>query len=238
MDKIEIIYQNKNLLAINKPAGLVVYSKDPERNSVMKVLLSDFPEIAEVGEKPRHGMIHRLDKDTSGILLIAKNEEAFRFFTKQFKKRKVVKKYTALSFGKFKRDRGIIQTLIGRSPKHRTQQKVFSLFALNRKGKKRAITFFKVIGRYKKKDQDYTLLEVEIKTGRTHQIRVHLKYLGYPIVGDQTYRFRNQEKESLQRQFLHASFLKIPLLNNKIKTIESSLPEDLNSFLEKINEVS
>ncbi len=232
---MKIIYQGKDLLVVDKPAGFVVYSKDSERESVMKKLLKDFPDLKKVGKKPRYGMVHRLDKDTSGILLVAKNEKAFSFFKKQFKKRKVIKKYTALSFGNIKQERGIIKTLIGRSPKNRTQKKAFPLVALNRKGKKRAVSKFKVLKRFQKGDQKYSLLEVEIKTGRTHQIRVHLKYLGYPVVGDQTYRFRKQKKE-LDRQFLHASFLKISLLNNKMKEFKSDLPGKLKTFLKELNE--
>ncbi len=238
MDKIKIIYQNENLLVINKPAGLVVYSEDQDRKSVMKQLLEQFPVLKKTGKAPRYGMIHRLDKGTSGILLIAKNEKAFSFFTKQFRKRNVTKKYTALVFGNLKRKSGIIKTLIGRSTKHRTQQRAFSLFSLNRKGKKRAVTLFQTKKHFLKDKQEYTLLEVNIKTGRTHQIRVHLKYLGYPIVGDQTYRFRDQKKEDLKRQFLHASFLKIPLLDKEKKVFKSSLPQDLDNFLKNLNEVS
>ena len=233
MNKMEAIYQDKNVLVVNKPIGLVVFSDD-EPETIMTLLLEEFPELKNVGGEPRYGAVHRLDRDTTGILLIAKTENAFSFFQKQFKERKVVKKYTALVAGHIKQDKGIIKTLIGRALKDRTKQKAFSLFEA-KPGRREAITEYKALKYFTKGNKKYTLLEVNIKTGRTHQIRVHLNYIGYPIIGDQTYKFRKQS-DKLGRQFLHAGFLKINLPDKKTKEFISGLPDDLNQYLKSLNE--
>jgi len=235
MNKIEIVYQDENVLAINKPSEIVVFSdEEKETETVMTLLLEEFPELKNVGEEPRHGAVHRLDRDTTGILLIAKNNQSLSFFQKQFKERKVVKRYIALVAGHIKQKKGIIKTLIGRSLKDRKKQKAFSLFE-SKKGRREAITEYKVLKHLSKGNKKYTLLEVEIKTGRKHQIRVHLTHIGYPIVGDKTYKFRKQS-DKLARQFLHAGFLRINLPNNKTEEFASSLPKDLNQYLENLNE--
>jgi len=233
MNKIKVVYQDKNVLVIDKPSEIVVFS-DEEKETVMTLLLEEFPELKNVGEEPRYGAAHRLDQDTTGLLLIAKNNQSLSFLQKQFKERKVVKKYIALVAGQVKQEKGIIKTLIGRAFKNRTKQKAFSLFE-SKKGRREAITNYKVLKYFSKGSKKYTLLEVGIKTGRRHQIRVHLAYIGYPIIGDKTYKFRKQS-DKLGRQFLHASFLKINLPNNKIKEFTSGLPEDLNQYLKNLNE--
>lgn len=197
---MEIIYEDENLLVINKPAG--INADDFEKR------------------------IHRLDKDTSGILLIAKNEKALDFFQKQFQNGTVVKKYLALVSGSPSSVGGEIETLIGRSKKDGRKQQVYLLNEpdAQRKGLRKAVTKYKII----KKFEDYTLLEVQPKTGRKHQIRCHLAYLGHPIAGDKIYGFKNQlVLKGLTRQFLHASYLKIKLPNGRIKEFKSELPEDL-----------
>ena len=233
MNKIKVVYQDENVLVVNKPVGLVVFS-DEEKETIMTILLEEFPELKNVGEDPRYGAVHRLDRDTTGLLLIAKTDQSLSFLQRQFKERKVVKKYIALVVGHVKREKGIIKTLIGRSLKDRTKQRAFSLFEL-KKGRREAITEYKVLKRYFKGNKKYTLLEVGIKTGRRHQIRVHLSHIGYPIVGDKTYKFRKQS-DKLERQFLHAGFLKINLPNNQVKEFTSDLPEDLNQYLKNFNE--
>jgi len=233
MNKIKVIYQDENVLVVDKPIELVVFSDD-EPKTIMTLLSEEFPELKNVGEDPRYGAVHRLDRDTTGILLIAKTEQAFSFFQKQFKERKVVKKYIALVAGHVKQEKGTIKTLIGRALKNRTKQKAYSLFEA-KPGRREAITEYKVLKYFIKGNKKYTLLEVNIKTGRTHQIRVHLNYIGYPIIGDQTYKFRKQS-DKLERQFLHAGFLKINLPDNKTKEFVSSLPDDLNQYLKSLNE--
>ena len=233
MNKIKVIYQDENVLVIDKPSGVVVFSDDEEK-TIMTLLLEEFPELKKVGEDPRYGMVHRLDRDTTGILLIAKNDQSLSFLQKQFKERKVVKKYIALVVGHVKQETRTIKTLIGRSPKDRTKQKAFSLFEL-KTGRREAITECKVLKYFSKGSKKYTLLEVRIKTGRKHQIRVHLTHIGYPIVGDKIYKFRKQS-DKLERQFLHSGFLKINLPSNQEKEFTSDLPEDLNQYLKTLNE--
>ncbi len=175
--------------------------------------------------------VHRLDKDTSGINLFAKNQEALIFFQKQFKNRKVEKRYTALAVGKVKENKGTIETLIGRSKKDGKKQKVY-LFNEpgSLEGKRRAITEYKVIKRLK----DYTLLQVMPKTGRKHQIRCHMAYLGHPVAGDKVYGFKGQLcPKELLRHFLHASYIKIKLPNGEYKEFNSELPKDLEKCLPK-----
>jgi len=216
--EFNIIYENNDLLVIDKPAGI---------NS------DDFPK-----------RVHRLDKNTSGILLVAKNDRTLEFLQKQFENRKVVKKYLALVVGNLKAEKGIIETLIGRSPGDRRKQKAYLSNGPDVEGKRTAITQYKVLerfGNYTEKNnslpkkQNYDLIEVEPKTGRKHQIRTHLAYLNHPIAGDKLYGFKNQPcPKNLKRQFLHAGYLKIELPNGEIKEFESSLPDELNKVLEEL----
>jgi len=173
-------------------------------------------------------LIHRLDKDTSGILLIAKDENALSFFQKQFKERKVEKKYIALVCGKIIEKSGEIKTLISRKG---IKQEASPLCGPKKADSRTAETFWKVIKRY----EEYTLIEASPKTGRKHQVRVHLAHLGFPIVGDKLYSFKNQKSpKDLQRQFLHASELKIGLLSGDVKNFQSDLPEELKQIIKTL----
>ena len=204
---LKIIYEDNDVLVVDKPAGVVVTDIYPDLNKA-----------------------HRLDKDTSGVLLIAKSEKALIFLQKQFKQRSVEKKYIALVVGNVKNNQGIIETLIGRSKKQGTKQKVYLTTDPDSEGKREAITEYRVLERFK----DYTLLEVFPKTGRTHQIRVHLAYINHPIVGDKKYGFKNQPcPKELKRQFLHANYLKIKLSNTEPKELNSELAQDLKLCLQK-----
>jgi 23S rRNA pseudouridine1911/1915/1917 synthase len=199
---MKVIYEDGDLLVVDKPAG---------------VNADDIPK-----------RVHRLDKDTSGVLLIAKNDKALEFFQKQFKERKVEKKYLALVVGEIKEKWGAIETLIGRSPKDRRKQRVYLPHDPEAKGKREAVTEYRVLKKFK----NYTLVEVIPKTGRKHQIRAHFAYLGHPIAGDKLYGFKNQPcPKGLNRQFLHASYLKIRFPDGKTKEFESELPEDLKSVI-------
>ena len=202
---MRVIYEDENLQVLDKPAGI------------------------DVDNIPRR--VHRLDKDTSGILLVAKNDKALEFFQKQFKERKVEKKYLCLVVGNLKNKEGEIKTLLGRSPKDRRKQKVFLPQEPGALGKREAITKYKVLERFK----NYDLIEVEPKTGRKHQIRAHFSYLGHPIAGDKMYGFKNQPcPRNLKRQFLHASYLKIKLANGEFKEFNSELPSDLKLCLQNL----
>src|SRR3989344_187649 len=222
---LKILYQDQDVLALDKLANVVVF---PEIQITSHTLIDDilerFPEVKQVGEAPRYGIVHRLDKDTSGILLVAKTTEALIFLQKQFKNREVEKKYIALATGAVKDDRGTIHTLIGRAKSDPRKQAAHSLGYNGKTGLREAITDYKVLERF----ASYTLLEVRIKTGRKHQIRCHLAYIHHPIAGDRLYGFKDSPlPEGLTRQFLHASYLKIALPSGQMKEFNSDLPEDL-----------
>ena len=244
--KLKIIYEDNDLLVIDKPAGMIVFPEGAgippgrgEEKTLIDLLLEKYPELKNVGKTPRYGIIHRLDKDTSGILLVAKNNKSLIFSQKQFKDRRVEKRYIALVIGNIKGKQGIIKTLIGRAPKNRKKQKAYLFNEPNAKGKREAITEYKVITRlrqcYGGQERYYTLVEVFPKTGRKHQIRCHLFYLGHPIAGDKIYAFKNQLfPEGLNRQFLHASYIKVKLVSGETKEFKSALPEDLEKILKKL----
>lgn len=199
---MKIIHEDENVQVYDKPAG---------------INCDDFEK-----------RIHRLDKDTSGIFLVAKNEKALEFFQKQFQERKVEKKYLALVVGNLKNKEGEIKTLLGRSPKDRRIQKAYLAHEPQAEGKREAVTRYKVLQRFK----DYDLIEVKPETGRKHQIRAHFAYLGHPIAGDKLYGFKNQPcPKGLKRQFLHASYIKIELPNGEIKEFQSELPNELKTKL-------
>lgn len=202
--KFDVVYEDEDLLVIDKPAGL--NSDDFEKR------------------------IHRLDKDTSGVLLIAKNDKALEFFQKQFQERKVEKKYIALVVGHLKNSEGVVKTLLGRSPGDKRKQKVFLAQDPEVASKREAETEYRVLREFK----DYTMIEAVPKTGRKHQIRAHMAYIGHPIAGDKLYGFKNQPcPEGLKRQFLHAEYLKIQMLDGSIKEFRADLENDLKEFLNK-----
>ena len=225
--ELNIIYKDQDVIVINKPAGILVHpTKTSRGETVTKKLLKQFPELKGVGEdQNRPGIVHRLDKDTSGILIIARNQKAFKHLKNQFKKRLVQKTYLVLVHGVIKDDRGRIEKGIKRSQKSSQKRRVDFLG-------KEAITNFKVIRRFK----DFTLIKAYPKTGRTHQIRVHLASIGHPVAGDKLYKFKRQKKISnLSRQFLHAQKLKITLPSGKPKIWISPLPKDLKSIINTLN---
>lgn len=224
--ELKILFEDENLICLEKPSGIAVYS-------FMKVLLKEFPSLRNVGTAPRYGLIHRLDRETSGILLIAKDSKALKFLQKQFKEKTVLKKYLALVVGKVKKEKGEIETLIGRSKKDRKKQATFLPLSpqAQGKGKRWAKTLFKL----KKRFADYSLLELMPETGRRHQIRVHLAFIGHPITGDKIYGFKNQVcPKNLKRLFLHASYLKIKNPKGKFIEIKSNLPENLKEVLKNL----
>jgi len=203
--EFKILYEDEDVLVIDKPAGMVA---------------DDIPR-----------RVHRLDKDTSGVLLIAKNDKALEFLQKQFEDREVKKKYLALTIGNLKNEEGIIETLLGRSPGDGRKQKVYLPGEPNSTEKREAVTKYKVLRRFK----DYDLIEVEPQTGRKHQIRTHLAYLGHPVVGDKLYGFKGQIcPKNLKRQFLHANYLKITLPNGSKKEFKSELPNELKLCLQNL----
>ncbi len=238
---IKIIYEDNDVLVVDKPAGMVVFNEKtntPDASGVFSnpdtlidQLIKQRSELKQAGEAPRYGIVHRLDKDTSGILLVAKSTESLIFLQKQFINRRVEKKYLCLVEGSIKQDSGEIKTLIARSSRDPRKQTVYQLNEPAPKSARGAITEYKVLQRY----NSYTLLEVDIKTGRRHQIRCHLSYLQHPIVGDKLYSFKNSKSpEGLARQFLHAKYLKIQTPNGKTQEFQSNLPEDLEKVIKKL----
>ena len=206
---MKIIYEDESLLVVDKPAGVVVTDV--------------YPDLFK---------IHRLDKDTSGVLLIAKDEKDLIFFQKQFKNREVEKKYIALVVGNIEQNEGEIETLIGRGVNDRKKQKVYSPNDPNIAGAREAVTKYKVVQRFR----EYTLLDVFPKTGRKHQIRTHLAYINHPIVGDKVYGFKGQPSpDEMKQHFLHAHCIKLKMLDGEVREFCSELPSELKEIINKLS---
>jgi 23S rRNA pseudouridine1911/1915/1917 synthase len=233
--KIEIIYEDDDVIVINKPAAVLSQNAESSKSpSVSDFLVKHYPKIKEVGEdEMRFGVVHRLDKDTSGVMIVAKNNKAFEFLKEQFKNRKTQKVYLALVYGDVKPSEGVIDLKIGRSKTNPNMQTVIDTKKKENIKSREAKTVYKTIKNFK----DYTLLEVQPKTGRMHQIRVHLKAIGYPVVGDKKYFFKKYKNEDLKldRQFLHARELRIKLLDGKNKIFKAELADDLKKFLDNLS---
>ena len=223
---LDVIYEDENVIVINKPAGLVVHpGAGNAENTLVNALLYRWPQIANVGETSRPGIVHRLDKDTSGVMIIAKTSIGYSWLVKQFKTRKANKTYLALVDGKPPTPTGRIETRIGRDEQHRQRMAV----TYGDQGRKAESEFY-TVAEY----SDHTLLEVNPLTGRTHQIRVHLAFLGCPVVGDQIYGRRRNSLE-IKRFFLHASRLTIRLPGNEEETeFTAPLPLDLQTVLDNL----
>ncbi|MBI4653206.1 RluA family pseudouridine synthase [Candidatus Kuenenbacteria bacterium] len=224
---LDIIYENKDFLIINKPAGLIIHPTTfKEKNSLVNFLIEYCPQIKNVGDDKelRPGIVHRLDKDVSGLMVIAKTQETFNHLKKQFQERKVKKEYYALVYGEVKEKKGIIDLAIGFS-KRKSKIKM-TVFSQNKS--KTAITEYEVLKRF----LNFTLLKVKIKTGRTHQIRAHLNFIGHPILGDKIYRNKGLERKiknkKLDRIFLHSFKLGFYDLENRWVEFEIAIPEDMN----------
>ena len=230
--KLDIIYEDKDIIVVNKPAGILTHPLRSDQNdTLINALLAYYPAIKDVGDDSpggelRPGIVHRLDRDTSGLIIAAKNNQSFEYLKKQFAEKKIEKHYFALVIGKVKDKKGIITKAISRSKKDGKKRS-----ALLDEKSKSAWTQYWVLKYFK----DYTLLDVFPKTGRTHQIRVHLASIGHPIAGDEQYKFKRQPlPENLKRQFLHAHALKFKLLDGKIAEFKSPLPKDLKNVLDKL----
>lgn len=195
---IDIVYQDKDIAVINKPQGLTVHDGNGVKGyTLVNLLLANLDSLSGINGVIRPGIVHRIDKDTSGLLVVAKNDAAHVNLAAQIQNKTCKRTYLALLEGVLKQDSGTIETHIERSQKNRT------MMAVSDKGRI-AITEFKVLKRY----EGYTLCEFNLKTGRTHQIRVHSKYMGHPVVGDPVYGYKNQ-KFNLNGQLLHAVKLEL-----------------------------
>jgi len=219
---LNILYEDDDLLVVDKPAGLTVHPAPGHPiHTLVNAILSHFPHLADIGDSLRPGIVHRLDKDTSGVMLVAKNSLAQADLAEQFKTHSVAKAYLVLVKGHLTPENGIIEAAIGRDPRHRKRMAVVA------EGRE-ARTEYLVV----KYISDYTLLEVMPETGRTHQIRVHLSAIGYPVVGDKVYGVKSP---ILSRQFIHASRLGFNLPSSgEYVEFKSELPPDLAQALEDI----
>lgn len=224
---LEILYEDKDIIIVNKPAGMLVHpSSQVQEGTLVNALIHYTRDLSDLGEYYRPGIVHRLDKDTSGLLVVAKNNESYKKLISQFLDRSVKRSYILLVHGQVEKDEGILDFPIGRDQSNRTKMKVTSL------NSKSAITSYRVLKRY----LDYTLVEASLYTGRMHQIRVHFSYIGHPIVADPIYNRGYYNKLlGLKRQFLHSYILEIdhPLDSRKM-TFEGSLPEDLKVILSQL----
>lgn len=191
---LDIVFEDDDVIVVNKPQGMVVHPAPGHENGTLVNGLLDHAPLATVNGELRPGIVHRIDKDTSGLLMVAKNDQAMLSLSAQLKAKTNQRKYLAIVHGNFKEEAGTINAPIGRSKKDRKKM------AIVEDGRP-AITHFKVLERF----TDYTLIECELETGRTHQIRVHLKYIGHPVAGDPLYGPRNTLKGN--GQFLHAKLL-------------------------------
>jgi len=223
---IDIIFEDEYLAIVNKQRGLVVHPAPGNREgTLVNGLLNKLDKLSSINGVIRPGIVHRIDKDTTGLLLIAKNNLAHLELSKEIKKHKTKREYTALVHGVIPNNKGKIIFPIGRDPKNRKKMAVVS-----HNGKK-AVTHFEIIERYK----DYTYLKLNLETGRTHQIRVHMSHIGYPVVGDLTYgRKRNEFK--VEGQLLHAKTIGFnhPKTNEYIEFTENE-PEDFLAILDTLN---
>ena len=230
---LDVIYEDKDIIVLNKQAGISVHpSVNEPWGTLANALIARYPEIKNVGEDPlRPGIVHRLDKDTSGLLVVSKNQKTFEFLKKEWQEGRVIKKYLALIWGHPK-EKGEIVSELARSLKDfRKRMVVRPEKQKNKEVKgKMAITEYKVI----KKFRDFSLIEVYPKTGRMHQIRVHFASLGHPVIGDKIYGKSREKPEGLTRQFLHAFYLKFSLPAGPL-AFEADLPDDLKQTLAKLD---
>ncbi|MFN3301990.1 MAG: RluA family pseudouridine synthase [Patescibacteria group bacterium] len=232
--KLEIIFESPDFLVINKPAGLIVH---PIKNSISKektlidLLLKNYPEIKTVGDEPkiRPGIVHRLDKDVSGLMIVARNQKAFEHFKREFLNKRVKKEYLALVHGQVKEEKKII-TL----PLIKNYGKTLPARSAPLEKIKESWTEYEVLKKFK----DFSLLKIKTGTGRTNQIRVHLKSIGHPIVGDEKYKIKRQKIIKLfnkntdsKRIFLHAYKLGFYDLDGQWQEFKIDLPEELEKFL-------
>jgi 23S rRNA pseudouridine1911/1915/1917 synthase len=271
--KIEVLYEDKNIIAINKPAGISVHGDGrTKEKSIVDWLLAYYPQVKNVGDKRelgiknlsddkadeefrinRPGIVHRLDRETSGVLLIAKNQKSFSFLKEQFQSHKTKKTYRAFVYGHVSDPkaslatgkRGIIDVPIGRSPK---DIRAYTAGRGARPPLREAITEYIILNKFfnidtssaslggksiQNQENKFSYLEIYPKTGRTHQIRVHLRFINHPVVSDPLYRGNRDLVLGMERLALHAYSICFNLLNGETKTIEAPLPTDFKKVIKK-----
>ncbi len=227
---LDIKYEDDDLIVLSKPAGMVVHpTYGHATGTLVNALLAHTPELSGIGGVVRPGIIHRLDKDTSGLMIVAKNDFSHQALSQELKDRKIKRTYLTLVHGRFKEKEGTVNAPIGRSPKFRQKMVVMGTAA------REAVSRYHVLAVY----DDYSLVSVSLETGRTHQIRVHMKYINHPVVGDQLYGFGKSKRDlGLDRQFLHAYKLEFthPKTGKKM-VFEDKLPPDLQKALDRLKKM-
>lgn len=223
---LDIVHEDDDVIVINKPQGMVVHpAPGHDEHTLVNALLYHCP-LSTINGTFRPGIVHRIDKDTSGLLMVAKNDKAHRSLAKQLKDKTNIREYVALVHGRIAEDEGTINAPIGRSLKDRKKQAVV-------KDGRNAVTHFEVLKRYR----DYTLVKCILETGRTHQIRVHMKYIGHPLVGDPLYGPKKTIKGN--GQFLHAGKLGfVHPTTGKLLIFEAPLPKIFQECLEKLDKTN
>lgn len=230
MKNFIIVYEDNNILVLNKPAGISVHKTHPQdpNKTLIDFVLEKYPEIKLVGESPlRPGLVHRLDKETSGLIIIAKNQKTFEYFKNLFQTRKIKKTYLALAHGHLKNKKGRIALPLGKIGARQTTR----LLGKKTLKERSAVTDYEVVREF----PGYSLLEVYPQTGRTHQIRIHLKSIGHPLVCDKIYGDKkNGCPLELGRLFLHAQKLEFKNLNEQNLILETDPPLELTNFLKSL----
>lgn len=234
---VPIIFEDKDFIVVMKPAGLMVHPVPRGRHkeeTLTDILLEKYPELKEVGDKPaeRPGVVHRLDRDTSGVLVIARTQQFFEYLKHQFQKSEVKKTYLALVWGRLPQE-GSIDVPIGLksgTTKRSTQARSMKMV-------KEAVTEYKTLQRFEYEGEEYSFVQLSPKTGRTHQLRVHLLSVHHPIVGDQIYG-RRSNPWGLARQFLHAESIEFSLPDGRRVRFAADLPEELEAIIGSLRGVN
>jgi len=249
--KLKILYEDKNVMVIDKPAGIAVHADartKPKDVTLSDLILDYDKKLAKVGEPMeieymgkiikiiRPGIVHRLDKETSGALLVAKNQKTFLILKEQFKNHSIKKVYKAFVYGNVSDPkaslltgkRGIINAPIGRSP---LDIRMWTAGRGAREPVREATTEYVVLNRFEDGEQKFSYIEAYPKTGRTHQIRVHMRYINHPVVSDPLYRGSNELALGMKRLALHSHFVTFRLPGGELKTVESSLPADFKKVI-------
>ncbi len=229
---LDVVYEDDDLVVVNKAAGMVVHVGAGVRSgTLVNALLYHIRQLSSAAGDNRPGIVHRLDKMTSGLILVAKNDAAHRALAAAFKARTVRKTYIALVHGRVKQDEGVIEAAVGRDPRHRSRMGVGGV------SPREAVTHYRVLRRF----AQFTLVQAMPRTGRTHQIRVHLASIGHPVVGDTLYKaptriqIEGAEEKTLARNFLHALALEFEHPSTgKTMAFQAALPADLEVFLERL----
>ena len=226
--ELDIVYEDSSVIVINKPKGLVVHpAPGNEDHTLVNGLLAHCSDLSGIGGVARPGIVHRIDKETSGLLIVAKNDDAHKRLSAQLKDRSLSRTYHAVVLGCLKQDEGTIEAPLDRSPKDRKKMAVVA-------GGRHAVTHYEVLARY----PGYTYVKCKLETGRTHQIRVHMAYIGHPIAGDVVYGNKS-DKSGLVGQCLHAAQLVfIHPATGQPMTVEAPLPDYFSAFLHKLEKMS